>query len=212
MFIPVAEETGLIVPLGRWVLREACAQARRWSDDGHALPVSVNISAAQFGETGFLETVQEELRASGLSAHLLELEVTETILMRHVEHVQRNLAALRALGVQVSIDDFGTGYSSLSYLHEFPVTTLKIDRSFLAPGRSGPQATALITAIIGLGRALNLQVIAEGVEQPAQVRALLDLGCAAMQGYLFAPPLPPAAFEAWRRDWPAQHAALTAQA
>ncbi|GGB50451.1 EAL domain-containing protein [Deinococcus soli (ex Cha et al. 2016)] len=211
-FIPVAEETGLIVPLGRWVLREACAQARRWADAGQPLAVSVNISAAQFADPTFVDTVQAELRASALSAHLLELEVTETLLMRHVEHVQRNLGVLRAQGVQVSIDDFGTGYSSLSYLHEFPVTTLKIDRSFLAPGRSGPQATALITAIIGLGRALNLQVIAEGVEQPAQVRALLDLGCAAMQGYLFAPPLPPAAFEAWRRDWPAQHAALTAQA
>ncbi|NTX99924.1 EAL domain-containing protein [Deinococcus sp. JMULE3] len=211
-FIPVAEDTGLIVPLGRWVLREACAQARRWADDGRALPVSVNISAAQFGETGFLETVQEELRSSGLSAHLLELEVTETLLMRHVEHVQRNLAALRALGVQVSIDDFGTGYSSLSYLHAFPVNTLKIDRSFLAPDRSGPQATALISAIVGLGQALNLQVIAEGVEEPAQVRQLLRLGCDAMQGYLFARPLPPAEFQTWLTDWPAQHAAFAAHA
>nr|WP_233555198.1 EAL domain-containing protein [Deinococcus sp. RM] len=178
-FIPAAEETRLIVPLGRWVLREACAQARRWADAGQPLAVSVNISAAQFADPTFVDTVQDELRAQG---------------------------------VQVSIDDFGTGYSGLSYLHEFPVTTLKIDRSFLAPGRSGPQATALITAISGLGRALNLQVIAEGVEQPAQVRAMLDLGCAAMQGYLFAPPLPPAAFEAWRRDWPAQHAAFAAHA
>ncbi|GGK93838.1 EAL domain-containing protein [Deinococcus radiotolerans] len=205
-FIPVAEDTGLILPLGRWVLREACQQAQRWVTAGHALPVSVNISAAQFTDPTFLDTVQEELRRSGLGAHLLELEVTETILMRHVEHVQRNLEALRALGVQVSIDDFGTGYSSLSYLHAFPVNTLKIDRSFLAPDRHGPQAEALITAIVGLGRALNLQVIAEGVEEPAQVRQLLRLGCAAMQGYLFARPLTPGDFLTWLRHWPAQHA------
>ncbi len=203
-FIPVAEDTGMILPLGRWVLREACAQARRWAQAGQPTPVSVNISAAQFADPGFLDSITGELRRSGLDAHLLELEVTETILMRHIEQVQRTLGDLRDLGVQVSIDDFGTGYSSLSYLHAFPVSTLKIDRSFLAPERRGPQASALVAAIVGLGRALNLQVIAEGVEDDAQVAALLALGCPVMQGYRFARPLPPAEFDAWRRDWPAQ--------
>ncbi|PTA68469.1 sensor domain-containing protein [Deinococcus arcticus] len=206
-FIPLAEESGLIVPLGAWVLETACAQSRAWAQQcGHDVPVSVNISPLQFTDPGFLATVQRCLQGSGLSPRLLELELTESMLMADLERVQQTLGALRALGVCVSIDDFGTGYSSLSYLRAFPVNTLKIDRSFLKTLPDDAQALAVVEAVVALGRSLNLGVIAEGVETPEQARSLLNLDCAAMQGYLFARPMPPAELLTWLRDWRAQSA------
>ncbi|WP_221090974.1 sensor domain-containing protein [Deinococcus aquaedulcis] len=206
-FIPLAEESGLIVPLGAWVLETACQQSRAWTQAcGHNVPVSVNISPLQFADPGFLETVQRYLQGTGLTPGLLELELTESMLMADIERVQQTLGALRHLGVCVSIDDFGTGYSSLSYLRAFPVNTLKIDRSFLKTVPDDPQAVAVVEAVVALGRSLNLGVIAEGVETPEQARSLLNLDCAAMQGYLFGRPMPPGELLTWLRDWHAQGA------
>ena len=196
MFLPVAEESELIVPIGTWVMLESCRQMRRWHGAGVDLPsVSVNVSAQQFSRPDFVGTVARVLKSSTLPPGALELEVTETSLMDDVGAAAEKLSELRHLGVRVSVDDFGTGYSSLSYLQRLPVDVLKIDRSFVkdldAEGDGArSSAVALTEAITGLGHSLGLKVLAEGVETEAQLDALAALGCDEVQGYYFSRPVP----------------------
>ena len=190
-FISVAEETGLIIPLGEWVLHAACAQMKRWLDDGMALDtMAVNLSPHQFARPNIHGTIGGILAETGLPACYLELEITEGSLMESGSDVERKLNALKALGVRLAIDDFGTGYSSLAYLKRFPVDKLKVDQSFvrdIPDNRTGMEITA---AVVGLGRALNLEVLAEGVETEIQLAHLRQLGCDTAQGYLLARPMP----------------------
>lgn len=190
-FIGVAEETGLIGALGQWVLEQAVAQARRWLDEGVAAQVAINVSALQFEQPGFVQDVAVALQRHGLPPALLELELTESILIRDAEEALAKLQALAALGVELSLDDFGTGYSSLTYLKRFPLHRLKIDRSFvMALGEEAAAEAAIVAAIVQMGHALGMEVVAEGVEQPAQLRQLSRLGCDHYQGFLYARPLP----------------------
>lgn len=190
-FIPVAEECGLIGPLSEWVLREACRQNKAWQDEG--LPparVSVNLSARQFQQHDIAKLVTEVLEETGLEPQYLELELTESTIMRNAEEAVTMLNALHALGIGLAIDDFGTGYSSLSYLKRFPVDRLKIDRSFVSDiGTSGDDET-ITSAIIALAHSLNLQVIAEGVETSEQLDFLKERACDEMQGFFFSKPMP----------------------
>lgn len=189
-FIPLAEETGLIVPLGAWVLRTACRDAARWPG---TLQLSVNLSPAQFRQQDIVATVRDALQASGLAPERLELEITEGLLLNNTEAVVCQLEALRALGVRIVMDDFGTGYSSLAYLWRFPFDKLKIDRSFVRDLETDARAAAIVETIIGLCRVLRIPVTAEGVETEAQMRALAGIGCDQVQGYLLGRPAPPAA-------------------
>jgi diguanylate cyclase (GGDEF)-like protein len=191
VFVPVAEETGLISALGAWALDEACLHARRWRDSGiEPRPIAVNLSARQFSQASIVDTVAEILERHDIPAPLLELEITESIFMRDLERATATLASLRDLGVRCSIDDFGTGFSGLSYLADMPIDSLKIDQSFVSSVRQVQDQAPIIEAIIGLARALGLNVVAEGVETSDQARFLLAHGCTQMQGYLFSPPLP----------------------
>jgi diguanylate cyclase (GGDEF)-like protein len=190
-FIPVAEESGLVLPLGRYVLNEACHQLARWRAAGRSeLRVTVNLSARQFSDPDLLAVVAAALEAAGLPGDALWLEITESVLMEEAESTAETLRALKGLGVHLSVDDFGTGYSSLSYLKRFPVDLLKIDRSFVDGLGTEAEDSAIVNAIISLARALRLGVVAEGVEHPAQLVELHRLGCTAVQGFLLAPPLP----------------------
>jgi diguanylate cyclase (GGDEF)-like protein len=195
-WIDLAEETGDIVPIGRWVLREACRQAHDWQIrlGRPDLRISVNLSARQFREHDIVGTVRTALAETGLPPATLILEITESGLMRRTQSTIARLEALRALGCHLAIDDFGTGYSSLSYLERFPIDILKIDGSFVSAAGTG--GSAIARAIVDLGRTLNLEVIAEGIEEPDQARWLTDIGCRFGQGYLFARPVGAAAFEA----------------
>jgi diguanylate cyclase (GGDEF)-like protein/PAS domain S-box-containing protein len=191
-FIPLAEESGMIVALGEWVLRTACAQNRAWQDAGLApLCISVNVSPRQFEEQHLVQRVAQALEDSGLAAEWLELEVTEGVIMRDLQQAVAKMAELRAMGVSLSIDDFGTGYSSLSALKSFPISTLKIDKSFVRDLGSSAGDEAIASSIIGLAHRLKLRVIAEGVETEQQRSFLRENGCDEMQGYLFSRPLPP---------------------
>jgi diguanylate cyclase (GGDEF)-like protein/PAS domain S-box-containing protein len=194
-FIPVAEESGFIIAIGDWVLAQAVKQAAAWRANGVTMPVSINVSALQFQQPDFPERVARELRAANLPPRLLELELTESILIRDAQDALHRLEALSELGVMLAIDDFGTGYSSLGYLKRFPIGRLKIDRSFIThlPGDAGD--VAIVNAIIQLGRAMNLRVIAEGVETEPQRQFLLEAGCDEFQGFLYAPALDTVAFE-----------------
>lgn len=185
-FIPVAEETGFIVALGQWVLTEAVAQAARWQAAGIDLVVAINVSALQFQSNTFIDSVAAELILAGLEPHHLELELTESILIHDLNETLTKLQALASLGVKLSIDDFGTGYSSLSYLKRFPVQKLKIDRSFVSGLPDDESDLAIARAIVHLGLALRLRVIAEGVETESQKKCLQELGCHEFQGYLFS--------------------------
>ena len=190
-FIPVAEDCGLIVPIGDWVLREACAQARRWQEMGlPAIPVAVNLSAVQFRQDGLPERIRAILEETGLAPEYLELEITESALMHEVETTVAMVQALRDMGLRLSIDDFGTGYSSLSYLIRFPIHKLKVDLSFVRRMVDNPDAAAIIKAIIGMAKSLRLKVIAEGVENARQLALLRAHGCDEIQGYYFSPPAP----------------------
>ena len=191
-FIPLAEERGLIVPIGAWVLRTACAQVRRWQKLGHPrLELAVNISARQFQEKGFVPTVAAVVEEAGIPPELIELELTESVIMRDSPEVAQRLRELTALGIRLAVDDFGTGYSSLGYLRTFPIHALKIDRSFVRDIDRDPNSAALAEAIIAMAGSLRLKVVAEGVETTAQLGQLRRFGCQELQGYIFSKPLPP---------------------
>jgi diguanylate cyclase (GGDEF)-like protein len=192
-FIPLAEESGLIVSIGRWVLEEACRQAAQWAREGAPVPISVNVSACQLGREGFVEDVRRALLEHAIDPSLLTLEITETVLMRNAHAASKHLAEIKALGVSIAIDDFGTGYASLSQLQRLPVDILKIDRSFVAALNDGPRARQLLQAILGVGGALSLAVVAEGVEEQSQLIAVEEMGCEMCQGFLMARPGPPEA-------------------
>lgn len=197
-FIPVAEECGLIVPIGRWVLREACRQAMAWTSEGAPLvAISVNISAVEFGSEKFLEGVFSVLAETGLNPHSLELELTEGVLMKHAEASATILNALRMAGVQLAVDDFGTGYSSLSYLRTFPLSALKIDQSFIRQLTTAPGETAIVESVINLAHSLNLRVVAEGVEARGELEFLRNHHCTEAQGYFISRPLAPEGFAAF---------------
>jgi diguanylate cyclase (GGDEF)-like protein len=202
-FIPLAEESGLIVPIGRWVLEQACVQGAAWHARGHNLDISVNVSARQLERPEFVDEVRAALHDSGLHPATLTLEITETVLMRKPETTALLLAELKRLGVRIAVDDFGTGYSSLAYLRQFPVDSLKIDRTFITGLALSSEAHALTHTLIQLGKALGLQTLAEGVEQHSQVRALQLEGCDLAQGFLFARPLTPDALEQFLAENPA---------
>jgi diguanylate cyclase (GGDEF)-like protein len=192
-FLPIAEETGLIVPIGAWVLRAVCFQAAAWAADapeGHEMRVAVNLSARQLAHPDLVATVAEALAQSGLPPHLLVLEITESVLMTDRELAVTILHALRSLGVRLSIDDFGTGQSSLGYLKTLPVDSLKIDRSFVDGLGTDPDDSAIVEAVVHMGHALGLTVTAEGIETPAQLSELRALGCDLGQGFYFARPQP----------------------
>ncbi|MDE2147410.1 MAG: EAL domain-containing protein [Burkholderiales bacterium] len=194
-FIPVAEDTGFIVAIGEWVLSQAVRQAALWQQQGQALPIAVNVSALQFQQAGFVDQVARALALSGLPARLLELELTESILVRDADEALARLHALARLGLRLSIDDFGTGYSSLAYLKRFPIGRLKIDRSFVQ-GLPGDDSDAgIVRAILQMARALGMKVVAEGVESEAQREFLQLAGCDEFQGFLFAPALDVPGFE-----------------
>jgi diguanylate cyclase (GGDEF)-like protein/PAS domain S-box-containing protein len=200
-FIPLAEETGLIIPIGEWVLRTACLQIKAWQAEGMPfLPVAVNLSARQFrqfsasgeatGIHNLVETIERVLEETGVDPSCLELEITESILMQNLSTAAVTLQALSAKGIRIFIDDFGTGYSSLSYLKRLPIDTIKIDKSFVGDIMTDPDDAAIVTAIIAMAHSLRLKVVAEGVETQEQFNFLLERGCDAMQGYFFSKPLP----------------------
>jgi EAL domain-containing protein (putative c-di-GMP-specific phosphodiesterase class I) len=201
-FIAILEETGLIIPVGEWVLHQACRWAAGLSVDGQQQPpqIAVNLSSRQFRHPGLFQSIADALAQSGLAPERLELEITESGLVDVEAHGQ-TMDQLKRLGVQLGIDDFGTGYSSLSYLKRFPVDRLKIDASFVRDVPGDPEDAAIVRTIIGLGHNLGLQVIAEGVETPEQLQFLADNDCDEIQGYLVARPLPGSAIVNWVNDW-----------
>lgn len=191
-FISVAEETGLIIPLGGWVLQEACRQMQYWKQEflvAHNLTISVNISGKQFSQTDFIAQIQQILQETGLDAHRLKLEITESVLMDNVESTTSTLLELQALGIQLSMDDFGTGYSSLSYLSRFPVNTLKIDRSFIQSVDTDAEKLEIIRTVVLLAQSLGMNAVAEGIETAPQLAQLRELQCESGQGYFFSVPL-----------------------
>jgi diguanylate cyclase (GGDEF)-like protein len=201
-FVPILEETGLIVPVGAWVLGQACYHAKAWQAPGRPVRVSVNLSSRQFRSEGLLKAVDAALRSSGLPPGLLEIELTESLLAENVDHAMDLLEKLKALGACISIDDFGTGYSSLSYLKRFPIDSLKIDRSFVRDLVSSPKDAAIVDAICALARSLGIEVVAEGVEHPWQAEYVCARHCTEMQGYLFSRPIAPDAVpEALERSY-----------
>jgi len=189
-FLGVAEETGLIVPIGEWVMKQACAQCSRWHAQGFRGSVAVNLSARQFGQENLLEAVKESLQRVELPGTFLELELTESLLVEPTEATMRLLHDLRALGVRIAVDDFGTGYSSLSYLKRYPITTLKIAQPFVEEVAVESGDRAIVQAIVSLARAMSLRTVAEGVEQASQVQALREIGADLLQGYYFGQPAP----------------------
>jgi diguanylate cyclase (GGDEF)-like protein/PAS domain S-box-containing protein len=193
-FVPVAEDAGLIVTIGEWVLRRACEQAQKWRAVYKRVPISVNVSAVQFQHTRFFETLASVLDDTGLAPSLLELELTERMVMSGHGHVPALLQRIKALGVKLSLDDFGTGYSSLSYLKHFPIDTLKIDRAFVRDIDSVGHGTNITGAIVALAHSLGKDVVAEGVETTEQAEYLLAAGCPVMQGFLYGVPMPAADF------------------
>ena len=200
-FIPVAEESGQIEPIGSWVLRKSCQQNKLWQDAGLTpIKVSVNVSARQFHSRTLLDKVVEILAETRLDPKWLELEITESMLMNDVDGAVRKMKALRDLGIGLSIDDFGTGYSSLSYLGRFPITTLKIDRAFIADVDTNAKTAEIARAIIGLSRGLNLEVVAEGAEVAAHINFLRDNGCDTVQGFYYSRPVAADEFEKMMRQ------------
>ena len=199
-FIPLAEETGLIIPIGEWVLCASCIQNKALQDMG--LPpkrVAVNISSLQFRQQSLIKTITNALKVSGLDPAYLEIELTESAIMKNMEESSRLLGELKSMGLRVAIDDFGTGYSSLAYLKRFPLDILKIDRSFIRDIPADNDNAAIAAAIIAMAHSLNLDVIAEGVETEEQFAFLRDQGCDSVQGFLFSPALPGEEIESYLR-------------
>jgi diguanylate cyclase (GGDEF)-like protein len=204
-FIPLAEEMGLIVPLGKWAIEQACAQARRWRDavpEAAAVAMSVNLSVRQFSQPDLVRQVAEALAAAGLPPDALTLEITESMVVDNPDHASHVLRELKALGVSLHMDDFGTGYSSLSYLTRLPMDAIKIDRAFVSRMETDDTHFQLVRTILTLARSMNLRAVAEGVETEAQLLALRKLGCAEAQGYHFSRPCEPEAIEAMLREDP----------
>ena len=199
-FIHLLEETGLIVPVGEWVLRTACKQNQAWIKAGlPPVPVSVNISARQLRQNRLAGTVAGVLEEVGLDSRYLQLEITESALVENSDVTCAALQELRATGVQLAIDDFGAGYSSLNYLKQFPLDILKLDRTFIEGIATSTDDAAIVEAVIGLGHSLRLKVVAEGVETEAQLSFLRDRGCDEVQGFFFSHPLPSKDYEQWLR-------------
>ena len=199
-FITFSESRGLITPIGRWVMREACRQLKAWQDEGlPPVPVAVNLSALEFRQRDVAAEIAAVLLETGLAPQYLEIELTESVLMHQTGQVLDTLNAIKALGVGISIDDFGTGYSSLAYLKRYPIDKLKIDRSFVADTPGNSDDVAIVTAIIQMGRSLQLKTVAEGVETQAQIELLAGLGCDLMQGFVVSAPLDAEATERWLR-------------
>jgi diguanylate cyclase (GGDEF)-like protein len=203
-FIPLLEETGLINQIGRWVLREACAQAANWRQAGHAIGMAVNVSPRQLDNDQFVNDVAEALLDSGLEPEALTVEITETTLMRSAKDSAARLAAVRDLGVRIAIDDFGTGYSSLAQLQRLPVDSLKIDRSFITGLAKNHEGEAIIRTLVQLGKALAIETVAEGIEQKLELSQLIDERCDSGQGFLFAQPLEPDDTETFLKNWSAR--------
>ena len=200
-FIPLLEETGLITEIGKWVLREACAQGAAWRKAGYLIGVAVNVSARQLDTDQLVADVSQALSASGLDPTALTLEITETTLMQNVDETAGRLTAVKALGVRIAIDDFGTGYSSLAHLQRFPVDALKIDRSFISGVSHTRQGEALIHTLVQLGKALSIETFAEGIERQHELSLLRDEDCSGGQGFLYARPLDAVATEAFLHNW-----------
>jgi len=188
-FIPLANESGLIMDIGAWVLQNACRQAKAWHDAGHpGLTIAVNVSAVQFLHPGLVQTVAQTLAQTGIDPQCVELEITESVLMRNADTTIMTLQALKSMGVKISVDDFGTGYSSLSYLRRFPIDILKIDRSFSSEVISDVESAAIVQAIGALARGLGLVTVAEGVETAEQLDFFRQQNCDRVQGFLFSAP------------------------
>jgi diguanylate cyclase (GGDEF)-like protein len=199
-FIPLAEETGLIFPIGEWTLRESCRQLRAWQKEyplDPPLTMSINISGRQFSQHDLIGTLTGIISETGIDASSLAIEITERMIMENVEAAAATMAQLREMGVHIHIDDFGTGYSSLSYLHHFPITALKIDRTFVSKLTANDENKEIITTIVSLAKSLNLEVIAEGVELTHQLSKINNLNCHYGQGFLFSEPMESAAVDAW---------------
>jgi diguanylate cyclase (GGDEF)-like protein len=205
-FIPLLEETGMVVDVGRWVLQQACHQCAQWRREGQEIGLAVNVSGRQLDTDEFIDHVREALDDSGLDAEALTLEITETTLMRNVEETARRLTSVKEHGVKIAIDDFGTGYSSLAHLQRFPVDALKIDRSFISRLTQNPEGRALLHTLVQLGKALALETLAEGIEDPKELSMLRNERCDSGQGFLFARPLEVDAAEEFLRDWEATKA------
>jgi EAL domain-containing protein (putative c-di-GMP-specific phosphodiesterase class I) len=201
-FIPVAEESGLIVPIGAWVLETACAQLARWREDGlGALRLSVNVASQQLASADFMRIVTDVLRATEVGPHVLELEVTERLMLGLDERTALAIRDLRAIGVTWALDDFGTGYSSLSCITQFPLDVLKIDRSIASKVEDDPAAASIVSAVVTLGHDLAMGIVAEGVDSFGQARILAELGCDELQGYLASPALAAPEFAEFCRRW-----------
>jgi len=202
-FIPLLEDSREIVAVGAWVLQKACAQGVKWQQADHPLNIAVNVSAPQLDTDDFLDHVEGALRASGLDAGALTIEITETTLMRNATETARRLAELKRLGVRIAVDDFGTGYSSLAHLRQFPVDVLKIDRSFTSQLEEGSQAEILLNTLVELGNALSIETTAEGIERAQDLSMIRSKNCATGQGFLFARPLSAQDTDSFLRQWPA---------
>jgi diguanylate cyclase (GGDEF)-like protein len=200
-FVPLLEDTGLIVEVGRWVLLEACAQGAAWRAAGYPIGMAVNVSARQLDTDQVICDIEEALSHSGLDPAALTIEITETTLMRNADDTSQRLTAIKALGVRIAIDDFGTGYSSLAHLQRFPVDALKIDRSFISGLRHNQEGETLVRTLVQLGKALSIETFAEGIEQPRDLALLQDENCDTGQGFLFARPLDTSATEAFLQEW-----------
>ncbi len=202
-FIPLAEETGLIIPLSEWILSETARQLKLWQEQypvAPSLTMSMNVSSRQFLQPGFVDSIRDVLSATGLAGDSFAIEITESVIMEHPETAVTMMENLRSMGVKIHIDDFGTGYSSLSYLHDFPVNALKIDRSFISKMEGSRDNQQIVRTIVALAQTLRLDVIAEGIEEPKQLLTLREMECQYCQGYLFSRPLAPEAMESWIRE------------
>ncbi len=200
-FVPLLEDTGMIVDVGRWVLREACVQGAAWRAAGYPIGMAVNVSARQLDTDQVVTDIEEALSHSGLDPAALTIEITETTLMRNADDTSRRLTEIKQLGVRIAIDDFGTGYSSLAHLQRFPVDALKIDRSFIFGLRHNQEGETLVRTLVQLGKALSIETFAEGIEQQQDLALLQDENCDTGQGFLFARPLDAEATEAFLQEW-----------
>jgi diguanylate cyclase (GGDEF)-like protein len=200
-FIPLLEETGMIVEVGRWVLTQACRQGAKWRQAGYPIGMAVNVSSRQLDTDQLIGDIEDALAQSGLDPEALTIELTETTLMRNIEETAHRLDAIKQLGVRIAIDDFGTGYSSLAHLQRFPVDALKIDRSFISGLKKNEQGETLIHTLVQLGKALSIETFAEGIEQPQELSLLQGEDCDSGQGFLFARPLDVAATETFLQNW-----------